>query len=341
MRPTTTVLTVVKRLFRPVASCSSHQVGLNVQRPLRRHASTLIATTTSSTRPRSRSAPVLSAASLRSSSAPSNTRGYASDSYEGPSDSTRTRAAVGPFTLRAGAIFAVTGLGLYFYFQKEKAKIQAHKEQEHATANIGRPNIGGPFVLTDQDGKCFSDQDMVGKWSLVYFGFTNCPDICPEELDKMGLVVKAICESNILNALGNPPFAPAEDPDLFCPTAKSHKIDILPIFITCDPARDNVQAVKAYVQDFIPSLVGLTGTYEDIKKCCKAYRVYFSTPPDAKPTDDYLVDHSIFFYLMDPNGKFVDAFGRSMGPVEVENKIGKYLSLWNQTDGKEGWSDMK
>ncbi|KDE03125.1 hypothetical protein MVLG_06363 [Microbotryum lychnidis-dioicae p1A1 Lamole] len=315
MRPTTTVLTVMKRLFRSVASCSSHQVGLNVQRPLRRHASTLIATTTSSTRPRSRFAPVLNAASLRSSSAPSNTRGYASDSYEGPSDSTRTRAAVGPFTLRAGAIFAVTGLGLYFYFQKEKAKIQAHKEQEHATANIGRPNIGGPFGLTDQDGNSFSDQDMVGKWSLVYFGFTNCPDICPEELDKMGLVVKAI--------------------------SKLHKIDILPIFITCDPARDNVQAVKAYVQDFIPSLVGLTGTYEDIKKCCKAYRVYFSTPPDAKPTDDYLVDHSIFFYLMDPNGKFVDAFGRSMGPVEVENKIGKYLSLWNQTDGKEGWSDMK
>ncbi|SCZ97811.1 BZ3500_MvSof-1268-A1-R1_Chr7-3g09600 [Microbotryum saponariae] len=340
MRSTTTVLTAVKRLSRPIAPCSSHNLALNVQRPLRRHASTLIATTTSSTR--SRFGLVLSAASFRSSSTPSNTRGYASNPYEGPSDSTRTRAAVGvssstssmsflspphpassapssipcqPFTLRAGAIFAVTGLGLYFYFQKEKAKIQAHKEQEHATAKIGRPNIGGPFVLTDQEGKSFSDQDMVGKWSLVYFGFTNCPDICPEELDKMGLVVKAI--------------------------SKSHKIDILPIFITCDPARDNVQAVKAYVQDFIPSLVGLTGTYEDIKKCCKAYRVYFSTPPDAKPTDDYLVDHSIFFYLMDPNGKFVDAFGRSMGPVEVENKIGKYLSLWNQTDGKEGWSDMK
>ncbi|SCV70617.1 BQ2448_3379 [Microbotryum intermedium] len=335
MRFTITTLSNSKLLSRPVTSRPN--LASTLQRPFHRHASTLIATTTSS---RPRPGAVLGARSLRSSPTAFAARGYASSPYDGPSESTRTRAAVGPFTLRAGAIFALTGVGLYCYFKREKAKIQAHKEQEHATAKIGQPNIGGPFVLTDQDGKSFSDKDMIGKWSLVYFGFTNCPDICPEELDKMGLVVKAI--------------------------SKSHNIDILPIFITCDPARDDVQAVKSYVRgerrsvrllplrpvtdlaqthpprpDFIPSLVGLTGTYEEIKKCCKAYRVYFSTPPDAKPTDDYLVDHSIFFYLMDPNGKFVDAFGRSMGPVEVENKIGKYLSLWKQNDGKEGWSDMK
>ena len=76
-------------------------------------------------------------------------------------------------------------------------------------------------------------------------------------------------------------------------TSKHGAGSILPIFITCDPARDDVKAVKAYCKDFHPTLVGLTGSYNDIKKTCKTFRVYFSTPPDAKPQDDYLVDHSI------------------------------------------------
>lgn len=67
-------------------------------------------------------------------------------------------------------------------------------------------------------------------------------------------------------------------------------------------------------------------------------RVYFSTPPDAKPTDDYLVDHSIFFYLMDPNGQFVDAFGRSMGTADVQTKIEKYIDRWRATAGKDAWA---
>ncbi|ORY66921.1 SCO1/SenC-domain-containing protein [Leucosporidium creatinivorum] len=225
----------------------------------------------------------------------------------------KEKGAVGPFTLKAAALFGVTGLGLWYYFQTEKAALKQRKDQETATAKIGRPKIGGPFTLTDQDGKEWSSEKMMGRWSLVYFGFTNCPDICPEELDKMGLVVTSI--------------------------AKSHSTELLPIFITCDPARDDVKAVKAYVKDFHPSLVGLTGTYESIKKCCKAYRVYFSTPPNAKATDDYLVDHSIFFYLMDPNGKFVDAFGRSMGPQEVEGKVARYLEQWDTREGRGPWSE--
>lgn len=71
------------------------------------------------------------------------------------------------------------------------------------------------------------------------------------------------------------------------------KDSILPVFITCDPVRDTVEAVKTYCKDFHPSLIGLTGSYEDIKRTCKTYRVYFSTPPNTKPGDDYLVDHSI------------------------------------------------
>ncbi|GAA6062223.1 hypothetical protein JCM10212_006458 [Sporobolomyces blumeae] len=225
----------------------------------------------------------------------------------------QNKGAAGPFTLKAGVVFVATGIALYFYFENEKQAVRERKRQENAAARIGRPKIGGPFELTDQDGKPFSDRDLLGRWSMVYFGFTNCPDICPEELDKMTDVVESI--------------------------SKSEKVDILPVFITCDPARDDVKAVKTYVRDFHPSLVGLTGPYDDIKKTCKAYRVYFSTPPTAKPGDDYLVDHSIFFYLMDPRGKFVDAFGRSMGANEVEAKVRQYLAEWREGGGKGAWSE--
>lgn len=128
-----------------------------------------------------------------------------------------------------------------------------------------------------KQGYKVTHKDLEGSFSLVYFGFTNCPDICPEELDKMGEVVDSI--------------------------DATHGPIINPIFISCDPARDDLSLVSTYIADFHPRLVGLTGSYEAVKAACKAYRVYFSTPPNADPKGDYLVDHSIFFYLMDPEGR--------------------------------------
>lgn len=78
---------------------------------------------------------------------------------------------------------------------------------------------------------------------------------------------------------------------------KSGKI-LKPVFISCDPWRDSPEVVKTYLQEFHPDIIGLTGEYENVKAVCKAYRVYFSTPPQLKPGEDYLVDHSIYFYLM-------------------------------------------
>lgn len=103
---------------------------------------------------------------------------------------------------------------------------------------------------------------------------------------------------------------------------------VQPIFISVDPARDSVSQVKRYVSDFHPRLIGLTGEYDAVKSTCKAYRVYFSTPPDARATDDYLVDHSIFFYFMDPNGKFVDAFGKASTVNDVVGRVHKEIELW-------------
>lgn len=112
----------------------------------------------------------------------------------------------------------------------------------------------------------------------MYFGFTHCPDICPDELDKMALMydkVREKCGDNLV-----------------------------PLMITCDPARDDPKTLKEYLKEFHPDIVGLTGTYDNIKDTCKAYRVYFSTPPHVKPGQDYLVDHSIYFYLMGTSSFF-------------------------------------
>lgn len=136
----------------------------------------------------------------------------------------------------------------------------------------------------------------------VYFGFTHCPDICPEELDKMSQMLDLVS---------------AELPHI-----------LRPIFITCDPARDTPAVLKSYLAEFHPSLIGLTGTWEQIKAVCKAYRVYFSTPPNVKPGQDYLVDHSIYFYLMDPEGDFVEAIGRQHSPQAAAKIMIDHMKDW-------------
>ncbi|QRW15878.1 hypothetical protein RhiXN_03879 [Rhizoctonia solani] len=216
-----------------------------------------------------------------------------------PETDARNRATVGVFSWKAGALFIATGAGLYYYFTTEKAKLEERKRQEAADSKVGRPKVGGPFQLVSHEDKPFTHMDLLGKWSLIYFGFTRCPDICPEELDKMGEVVDAI--------------------------DASHGPIVQPVFISCDPARDTVPIVKKYIAEFHPRLIGLTGTYEQVKAACKAYRVYFSTPPNASQNDDYLVDHSIFFYLMDPRGQFVDAFGKSQTADMVREKVDKAI----------------
>ena len=112
------------------------------------------------------------------------------------------------------------------------------------------------------------------------------------------------------------------------PTAAKHGHVINPVFVTCDPARDSVPLVAEYISDFHPRMVGLTESYEAIKAACKAFRVYFSTPREVKPGQDYLVDHSIYFYLMDPEGDFVEALGRQHSPQQGAKAILDHMKDW-------------
>ena len=173
-----------------------------------------------------------------------------------------------------------------------------------------------------QDGKTFTEKNLRGKWSLIYFGFTNCPDICPQELDKVTAVMNAVGAVGILFAL-----------DLSLrggTTENEHGSIFQPIFISVDPARDAPSRIGKYLKDFHSSFIGLVGSYEETKATCKAYRVYFSTPPNSDPAGDYLVDHSIFVYLMDPEGRFVEAFGQSVSEEEVVKKVREVLGEWQE-----------
>ncbi|KIJ61001.1 hypothetical protein HYDPIDRAFT_189743 [Hydnomerulius pinastri MD-312] len=228
----------------------------------------------------------------------------------------RDKAAVGVFTPTSAALFVATGAGLYFYFQSEKLKLQEKKripspcppitqiEKELESRSVGRAHVGGPFTLTTHDGKSFSEKDLLGKWNFVYFGFTNCPDICPAELDKVGEIMKSL--------------------------ESTHGQIFQPVFISVDPARDSSSQMTTYLSDFHPRIIGLTGDYASTKSVCKAYRVYFSTPPDADPKGDYLVDHSIYVYLMDPDGKFVEAFGQSSTAAEVVERVNKEIGEYEK-----------
>lgn len=117
-------------------------------------------------------------------------------------------------------------------------------------------------------------------------------------------------------------------------TDKAYGPVVQPIFISVDPARDSQMQISRYVADFHPRLLGLFGDYASTKAACKSYRVYFSTPLNAKATDDYLVDHSIFFYFMDPNGRFVDAFGKASTVDDVVARVQKEVNVWKERTGK-------
>jgi len=160
------------------------------------------------------------------------------------------------------------------------------------TVTNGRIAIGGPYVLTDQDGKPRASIDFAGKFQLIYFGYTFCPDVCPTTL---------ALEAAALDKLG---------PD---------QNRIVPVFITIDPARDKPDALKKYLSAFGPRFVGLTGTDQQIEAVEKEFRVYAKKQPVANGT--YAMDHSSVLYLMGPDGNLVSFFDEVTQPEELAKAL--------------------
>jgi protein SCO1/2 len=147
--------------------------------------------------------------------------------------------------------------------------------------------IGGPFQLEDGDGRVVTDRDFRGKWMLVYFGYTRCPDACPTALQDM---------ANAVDLIG------------------AKKSDVTLVFITIDPERDTPAVVKEYVSNFAAPITALSGTAAQVAGAAGAYRVYYAK---HKTSDGYDMDHSSIIYVMNPGGQFVTNFSHENSPQEI------------------------
>jgi len=172
-------------------------------------------------------------------------------------------------------------------------------ERPAAVSSEGRALIGGPFALTDHAGRRVSEVDYRGRFMLVYFGYTSCPDMCP-----LGLQVMA----DTLDLL---------------PERLAKRIT--PVFVTVDPERDDVAVMQGYVGLIHPRLVGLTGTPEEITAVVRSWRVYVRRN-DAQGTAGYLVDHSTFTYLMGPDGAYVTHFGNGTTPETMAKRLAEAMA---------------
>jgi protein SCO1/2 len=152
--------------------------------------------------------------------------------------------------------------------------------------------IGGPFTLTASDGRTVTDETFRGKWLLIYFGYTSCPDACPTALNNMGVA---------LDRLG------------------AEAVSLQPVFITIDPKRDTQEALAEYLKSFDPHIVALTGTEQQIAAVVKEYHIYVEVQPGSG--SDYLVNHSSFFYLINRNGKFVNIVHGEASGEELADKV--------------------
>jgi protein SCO1/2 len=159
--------------------------------------------------------------------------------------------------------------------------------------------VGGPFALVDQDGHNVTDKTYAGRWRLMYFGYTFCPDVCPVDVQKIAQGMKA--------------FA-AADP------ARAAKV--VPIFVTVDPERDTPAVLKTFVRAFSPTMVGLSGTPAQADAARKAFRVYAKK---AGTGPDYLVDHTAIIYLMDPANQPVSFLDHGATPAAIAAELKTYV----------------
>lgn len=234
-----------------------------------------------------------------------------------------------PFSIRLRNVAILAGLGGGVYYglnQYQKAKFNQRKEEnseyDKAKAHFQKMeniDIGGQeFSLVnckDPTGARVTFEDFRGKWHLVYFGFTHCPDICPSELEKM---------TDVLTIL---------DEDVN--DTKNNYNQIVPVFITIDPSRDSPKCILEYLKDYHPRYLALTGSEQDILNAAKGLRVYFTKGP-VDADGDYILDHTLITYLIAPDGSLCDFFGTTKYvPSQLVTMIKEKIDFYNLLHGHE------
>ncbi len=188
----------------------------------------------------------------------------------------------------AGCLVLATGLLLFFGYRDNPRGI---------AGTMLSSAIGGPFHLVDQNGRPFTEADLKGKWHLVFFGYTHCPDVCPTTLNELSLALERLGE-------------------------KRDQVGI--VMITVDPERDTPDVLKSYIASFDAPVTALSGTREQVAEAAKAYRAYSAKRPSAG--GNYELDHSAVIYVMDPQGRFTATFTPDTGADAVAERLRKLLS---------------
>jgi protein SCO1 len=196
-------------------------------------------------------------------------------------------AAILGFAAMAALIGGSAG---YIYFKS------ADDQFSHCRGGLAAGDIGGPFSLVDSSGANVTDKDVIKQPSLVYFGYTFCPDICPFDNARNAQAI------DILEERG---------------------IEATPVFISIDPARDTPEVMSEYAANMHPSMIGLTGSEEQVKAAADAYRVAYQRRDLGG--GDYLMDHTVFTYLMLPETGFADFFQRSATPEEIADAVACFV----------------
>ncbi|XP_008046203.1 protein SCO2 homolog, mitochondrial [Carlito syrichta] len=224
-------------------------------------------------------------------------------SEQGPAETGGQGQPRGPGLPTRLLITALLGAGLGGAWLAMRAEKEQWRQQRRTEA-LRQAAVGqGDFSLLDHHGRARGKADFQGQWVLMYFGFTHCPDICPDELEKLVQVVQQ---------LDTEPSLPP----------------VQPVFITVDPERDDVTAMARYVRDFHPRLLGLTGSPEQVAQASRSYRVYYQVGPKDED-QDYIVDHSIAIYLLNPDGLFTDYYGRSSSAEQISDSVRQHMAAFH------------
>eukprot|EP00754_Rhynchopus_humris_P038339 Rhum_TRINITY_DN20977_c0_g1::Rhum_TRINITY_DN20977_c0_g1_i1::g.172736::m.172736/K07152/SCO1_2; protein SCO1/2 len=193
----------------------------------------------------------------------------------------------------------------YWWFQRQQEAargLAADQTKVSEVRKTGEAAVGGDWTLVRTDGVPVTRAEYHGTYPIMYFGFTHCPEICPVELNKMSRVVDEMRRR--------------------FPGRK-----FMPLFVSCDPRRDSLKEIAAYLKDFHPDFVGLVGTHEQTAQMCKDHRIYYSSPsPLEEDEGDYLVDHSIAMYFFDDRFKFMEVFGSRFSAEEIADEMTKQFS---------------
>ncbi len=196
----------------------------------------------------------------------------------------------------AAAVAALLG-GLYYAMQPAGEDRFAQCRSGQVAG--GTSQIGGPFTLVSETGETVTSEEVIDKPSLIYFGYTFCPDVCP------------------LDSVRN-----AQAVDILQERGRTVK----PVFISIDPERDTPEVMADFTDNLHPRMLGLTGSPEQVKQASQAYRTYYQKRPPAEGEEDYyLVDHSTFTYLTLPEHGFVEYFRRDIGPEELAGRVQCFL----------------